>query len=632
MLVNTNHNSNIKFFNPENIVINKDIFQVQELEDLEIFELFMDDLVEIDTVFDNVLEKARNSGLDPLSFCDMVQQKLESEKSINETQLTNIKKLTQHIQNSVEGEKSFQVLVEKIKDESPDLEDYFKQNIDNLKLFLSRKHKEMLALPNNTATEKQEEFRHIKRTFRDFFLALAKNKNIKKSYDRILKTSFGRQDSSNGFTCFFTIDWDKGTKGIPVDSMMIFMDELVNFRKNYLCRYSADKVKRVIEEKIKQIKFNLFDTESISSHTKYMLEETKNKSITISDESLYLLKTTFIHGTHSAILPNLPLSDMKLIPISHLILKGIIPLSGELSEGAVLDERSMKHSEISATTLDDGLRPMDYADSFHSNVDLEKRYLTAFLKIIKKEDLKNYSSISSTEDWARFAMAILRVRLMDEQFFHEHKEELSVGLENLRRDFEFFKTTPTYKEYMPKKLDLDGTLGYKYHDEYHYYFINKCEMHLDSLKKALTQPLKTIEKVKDVKTPFPIIFGSTNIHTKWESLQHNLERRTQKFCQLGKDIDFLSVNGENIDELYTYLEKHGLEEKVKIVDNETLKQAVLLNQLASHYFIDFASRKKLAKIFGEESIDIVDIDQVQHTLSQKFWNTCTVFTSQIWDQ
>lgn len=627
MIFNKTDNKNVYFDSTNGINT-----QAKDL-DLEIFELFIDDLVDIDTAFDDILEKARKGGQDPFSICDRAQLALA--KPFNKTQLSQIEKLNAHIQNSINGEKAFQILAEKIKNKSPDIQYYFVQNIKNLKLFLAGKHKEMLALAPAAAGEKQEEFRQIKRTFRDLFLSFAKDKMMKESYDKSLRHNFGRQDSNScrdldGFLCFF------GKEHISedfFDSIAHFMDELIQFRKNYSCRYSIHKVKNIIEDKIKQIRCNLFDNESTSDMTKFMIDCIKNNSVSITDETLSLLKTTFFHGTHSAILPYLPLSDMKLIPIAHLLRQGIIPLSGELQEGAVLDERSTKYSQTSATTLDDGFRAMDYSHSFHSNVNYEKQLVNVFLKILENQDcLKDQSSVCDTQKWARYSIAILRVRLLDEQFFNEHKEKLSAGIEQLRQNFDFFKTTDDYKSNMPKSLDPDGLLGYGHHDEYWYCYINKCQMNLDNLQKALIKPLKTLEKVTIVDKPFSIIFGSTNLHTRSYSARNNLERRTQKFCLLGKEIDFLSVKKENIDEINVYLKEHDLEEKVKIVDRETLQDAMLLNQLASHYFADFASRKKLAKIFNEDSVMGEDIDQVQHTLSEKLWNTCMVFADQIWDQ
>jgi len=625
----TNFSEKPLFFKDTDSLLNNKEAQ-QELKDLEIFTLFLDDLVSIDTAFDNILEKTRNCGLDPLFFCKLAQNKLNDQKLLKESDLIKINELSQHIQNSFDGEKSFHELAEKIIALSPDIEDFFKQNVDNLILFLSRKHKEMLSLSGDKAADRQEGFRHIKRTFRDFFLALAKTKNVQKYYNGILESSLGRQHSADNYCCFFTFPRE-GTKNMPIDSMRLFMNELVHFRKNYLCRYSMHKVKMAIEEKIKQIRYNLFNIQSINDETKQMVEDTKNKSIEISNDCLFLLNTTMLHGSRSPILSNFPNSDMKLLPVGHLIYKGIIPLSGELQEGAVLDERSIKYSEIAATTLDDGSRPLDYSHSFPSNADYEKRLLKSFIKEFDvKNNLKTFDLIHETVKWARFSIAILRVRLMDEQFFNEHKEKFIEGLEYLQTNFDWFKTTDQYKKCMPKELDPDGTLGYKHHDEYYYFYFDKCQMNLNSLKKALTQPVVKIEKTEDFKAPFPIIFGSTNIHTKWSPTYNYLERRTQKFCQLGKDIDFISVDNENINELDAYLKRHNLHNKVKIVSNVTLKNSILLSQLASHYFVDFASCKKLAKIQGK-SFNISDVDRVQHTLFQKFWNTCEVFFNQMYD-
>lgn len=664
MLVNQS-NPNSIFFNSYNDTNDKNL--PQELEDLEILDLFLNDLVEIHTAFDNILEKARNLNLNPLEFYKLAQQKLEAGKSLNATQLSQIETLRQYIENSLEGEDSFHILAEKIKMESPDIREYFIQNIENLTLFLARKHKEMLALPSHTKVE-QEEFRHIKRTFRDLFLSVAKNfaehNIVNKLYTKFLKNNFGRQGWSpedDFFICLFN---DSDT-----DSLHCFMDELLHFRKNYLCRYSMDKVIKAIEHKINQIQSDLFITETSSNdRTRLMLDNIKDKQITINDECLSLLKTTFIHGTTSSVLSKLPFSNMQLMPIGHLIRKGIIPLSGETREGAQFDKKSIKYSGISATTLDDGSRAEWYSRGYPLNKDEEKMILTSLLKTLENENfLKDMQTCIATFKWARESIAILRLRLMDEEFFNEHKEKLSEGIEKLIENFRFFKTTPEYSHFMPKYLDPDGTLGYQWHDDYYHKYTEKCQKNLDTLKQALTSPIKK-EKSEESENSYPIVFGSTNIHSEFVSWKDNLERRTQKFCLLGKDFDFLSVKSDKINALKAYLKEHDLEEKIKIVGTDTLMQAFLLNSLASHYFADFASNKKMAKIFNEEPIDVDQIpdeldlsfkmDEMLKTKQQKvtsidhdamnnsftnsnnqngplllkLWNTWENFAGQIWEQ
>lgn len=651
-------NQYISNYNINNFLnLNNDTDEIiKELNDLEIINLYINDFISIDTAYDNILEKSRNCGIDPITFLKKANAFLKANSNLEKKHLIKINELGIQIQKTIEGEKLFQEFEKMIHVDKPSSKSqrFFIQHIDKLKLFLSSKHKEMLALPNRKDKQKQNEYRHINRTFRDFFIVLAKIqkdiKNVKNSYDRILEGSFGRQDHTKAPSSwmFFSI---KNAKLDTVYNIQAFIDELMNFRKNYKCRYSIDKVKKAIEKEIAGIRnnSNLFDYYDCFSKTKDMHKAIKKKTIEINDLNLSLLKMTFMHGTNSFILENLPRCQMKLMPIGHLVHKGIVPLSGELKEGAILQKDIIKNSEISSTTLDDGGRSFSYAEeeNFHPDINKEKRYIDELLEIIRsyKSFFVDEYRCAVTLYWPKYCIAILRLRLMDKQFFTEIEEELRKGIDALKTSFEHFKTTVNYSNLMPTALDPNQQFGYAWHDDYWFKHFKKTEQVLATLKEVLDNSLLPIEKRDSTSPPYPIIFGSMNIHTKWRDINDNLERRTQKFCQLGKEIETVFVNEKNKNEFSKYLKTHNLENKVSVIDNKILKEAFLLNQLASHYLADFASCKKLSKI-NEDQIneefepineEFEPINEEFELVNDKFelikfniWDICDDFVKCMW--
>lgn len=149
---------------------------------------------------------------------------------------------------------------------------------------------------------------------------------------------------------------------------------------------------------------------------------------------------------------------------------------------------------------------------------------------------------------------------------------------------------------MPKDEDPTGSLGYKWHDSYWSSHFKSIESSIASLKESSTCEVIVPDGLAEaIKHPYPLVMGSKNLHPRTVAY-NSTEKCCEKSALLGKDIQIIFVEEKNTEHLRSFLKGHGLESKITLIDMESLSAAVLLNQLASPYFADIASRKKITAL------------------------------------
>lgn len=368
-----------------------------------------------------------------------------------------------------------------------------------------------------------------------------------------------------------------------------FINEFINFRKSYLSRFSLAKIEEFIKRQLQEKKFPM--PQDMESSIQKIEKNISEKSLDLSP-----LMTTFVHGSNAAILPNLFKTGMHLMASGRLSSAGVVLFSGEMREGA--SSTGINRFKISGTSLDDAKIAYSYAagQAYQTNKVEEVNTLELFFNELSRR-LKYHSSLFSSEydaaetfEWARVSTAILRLRALDSELYKVFEEKLKNFIAQLESDFNSFKLTDAYKKNMPKKLDPEGTLGYLYQDDYWLKIFQRTEKTLNILRKALDEEIiipKGIEEA--IKNPYPLIFGSTTLHTYMAS---SSERCAQKASLLGKDIQIIYVSEKDKDHLSAFLKDNGIENKVTLADINELDYAYALNQLALPYFIDFISAKK----------------------------------------
>lgn len=483
------------------------------------------------------------------------------------------------------------------------------RNGEKLFTYLRLIHGRML-LDKSVNSENKDLYRKVKRDFRDILLAIVKESgkdSFKTRYLRALYNSGGRKEMDSSdfdafYSLFFQYETNQTTDSIHYFSAMI--DELLNFRKDYLIRYSKEKVERFLAEEKGRLMVPIAAGKRETTLVKNLRAKISSMP-TESQDSLNLLHLTFIHGSNSAIMPNLLLTDMQLIPTGRLFKMGIIPFSGELQEGAT--SSGVNSNKISGTSLDNGERALSYAykTDYHTNVPNENEILNKFINSMNNLVDKNGTIYKTHYDtiysglYIRYAISILRLRSINQQIFNELEPRLIEIINRMEADYNEFKRSEFYRSYMPTQEDPTKELGYKYHDYVWFRDFKGTEDAIQRLKKAMTEPIFAPEGVKEaIKSIFPITFGSTTLNPLTAEPQNPSERCSVKATRLGKDLQYIFVNASDITKVRNFLKGQGLENTVKVIDNSHLDGAILLNRLAAPYFCDIASRKKM------ETLDI----------------------------
>lgn len=229
---------------------------------------------------------------------------------------------------------------------------------------------------------------------------------------------------------------------------------------------------------------------------------------------------------------------------------------------------------MSGTSLDHAMELYSYAaqESFPLIQFKEEQDIVQFLHFIQ-ERLEGKKSLfggkDPTEEWTRLAKAILRLRALDPGLYQTYQSKLSEAVQKIESEWRnHFQTN------MPK---MEQCIRY--------------------LKTALAEGLVIPQGIKNtLRHPYGMVLASTTLHTATSNVQDPSDRCAQKASLLGKDIQIIFTAQKDEDRLKLFLEENGLRGKVTLIDLNRLLNAIVLNQLASPYFADIASKKKLASL------------------------------------
>jgi len=293
----------------------------------------------------------------------------------------------------------------------------------------------------------------------------------------------------------------------------------------------------------------------------------------LSEEDMELLQLNFFHGTSSAILPSLPLVDHQLIAYGDLKAIGVVPLCGELGNGA--GAGGVNHTMLS------GCNPRD--------LELARRYVSD--RVIDKEGCqkaierfleREEAEIESLQDIyhtgnrvAALGLHIRRARLFDPQWEREDHSRLKQHLERLRDSFEAFKKTEKFREHMPTRLGSQ----YGWHDDYHYIHLVTMEVALKEALEAFECPLKRPDTIPD--TAFGMMIAS---RTAYAVKVGDSEVGGIHPLQLGTDIPVIFTNHQ--EKLQEWLGQHGIE--LMVYPLTKLERVADLHEIAYRELYKFA--------------------------------------------
>lgn len=463
-----------------------------------------------------------------------------------------------------------------------------------------------------SSDDKQKEvFSSVRRGFRDLFVYFQDHSN-------------NLQDISIKYLAFISDNIDYSKKGNDFSyikelfsnnhqrEVLNFINELINFRQHYLCRYSPQKNELPIKNYFSFIKFyksylEYYNQEIPSSKWEALIKKVTDLTPQrlenlMTKENLSLLAITFMHGTNSAILPSLLETDKQLMSSGRLARANLVPFCGELGAGSV--PIGTNQYRISGTSLNDGKRALTYAvnNQFHVKESKEVATITEFIDYYEKEItirakegkalyVQAYPDCLSCKALDPLPIAIARLRILNPIEFKNFEIRLEKILNKMEKDFSNYELSGDYKKNMPKQMDPNGNLGYEYQDYLYFEHFKNIREGIQEAKKKLKEDLIIPKGVVEAsQKPYGLIFASKTLHPLTADKS---ERSAIKAARLGKDIQLIFVSDENKAHLSSYLKEQKLDQSVEIVDMNRLSDAILLNELASPYLASFASPKKV---------------------------------------
>lgn len=151
-----------------------------------------------------------------------------------------------------------------------------------------------------------------------------------------------------------------------------------------------------------------------------------------------------------------------------------------------------------------------------------------------------------------------------------------------------------------------------------YYKLYPCLVIPQGVKNALRQP-------------YGMVLASTTLHTVTSNVQDPSDRCSQKASLLGKDIQIIFTAQRDEGCLKLFLEENRLSGRVTLIDLDRLLNAIMLNQLASPYFADIASKKKLSsltpdtpRLLQPTEHAVIPIEQSRSRISTYFYSAASL--------
>ena len=543
--------------------------------------LYLPGDIQLEEAFDNILEMANNCQKVPSVFYRLFRAfhlvdaaSYPSLKQYFEFGTETIEYcsfyqemdtvLADNFEQAEKGKIFFEECLDRVhKNDDPNtLHHDFLVHLPEILKFLETIHKEMLAYP-----KQQEAYRKVKRGFSDILLYFAKTTpnidSLKESYPKALEYQLGRdfQQSSEYRLDYF---FDNASE---ITDLLNLKDKLMNFRKDYLCRYSLKKVSCFVQKEMDAISSGASKLTSESEPGNCPVGKLIQGTV-IDSQTLALLAMTYLHGTNSAILPIFLKTGMQLMPFERLQQERIFPLR----EGS--GAKGNNQYRISGTSLDHGMEIYTYASqkNLPSISPREEQEVITFLHDIEEciDDIKAlFDRKDPSSELVRLSQTILRLRALDPELYKAFQAKLAIAVQKIETDWQI-----TPRADMPK---MDESIQY--------------------LKMAIDENLLIPQGILGaLRLPYSMVLASNTLHTMASNLQNPSDRSAQKASLLGKDIQVIFTDKENEHRLSLFLKENGLVGRVSLLDVDILPNVILLNQLASPYFADIVSKRKLAKM------------------------------------
>ena len=448
--------------------------------------------------------------------------------------------------------------------------DITKDTMTELDAYLTYIHMQMINDFSRNGTNNQYKFEMILNQYKKVlqkFITLIPVDQLAE-FHRIYKENIIKRFTEKKFINYVVSRADKYEYFIPILNQNInldlFINNLENFRKDFLVRYKVNLLKSTL---INQIGF----------------------SIQFVDEKIYdLLQITMNHGSKSSTFTNVPLTANKLFPGGVLSKLKVVPISGENSIG--ITATGINQQNISTTLLDH----VDFAikefaenelQNFEINVGIQVNTLITLVnklsgileRIIQDNKIdqleNNQQKINDFFEYMQgqqVPILIKRIKYIDSTALDPIKHIIKEFITKLEETSNAYKTTSSYLEYKKQPQSK----GYISHKNLEYFIVET--------KKALEEAVLTNSSLQEyIDNPFPVIYASDKLLTNNKFIA--IERLLPMGSQIGKDIKYIFVDKEHIPATEKWVDiiitQH--QKKPIIMDLDKLKQAYELHKQLS---------------------------------------------------
>ncbi len=539
---------------------------------------------------DTILHLSGKYGLNEALLLAAYKQLFANTNEYLTKKITKLEKTFKSIQT---GEKIFNELLSfiQVKKSPSEIEYLFKSNLKVLTLYLRAQHAKMLA----AIQPDKANYQLIQKGFRAILLAAAQigrpydsaktlGEKIQQ-YEKTLNEKLKNGALEHGAIANnYSIAMPSMYEIMPYRSYKfsykrfqwnnLFFLELYDFRKDYLLRFKESKLKVKLAEK---------NNGELAEY----LEDTRN---------------TFIHGSNGPILTLLSDSFYALHPTGKLNQLDILPLTGELQNGANHDGVNIKY--ISSTGIENaGMSWHTYAQpSFNFNVKDALGQLTSFTDniqaYIQEKTKKNHPIIysqyigASVDDLVKTQFNLRRLaqsHLTETEIaqFKDVEKKLGEVISLLKTAIHEYKQTVSYRD-----LATTENLACYFTD------FERHEKTFNALYEFLTSTieLKVSIKKKSEDLSMPLIFTSAHVHMQRYE-RTNDEYVTARSLKLGEDIQTIYTdNQENADKINDWIKRSELQQKVNVKLISSLAKAQEVFFQLQPYLADILSIKKLKSI------------------------------------
>lgn len=469
-----------------------------------------------------------------------------------------------------EGEKAYKQLTSDIQNQSSpaQIKQKFDQFLPNLVAYLENVKTQLLSLKSRSETQRSY-FSDIKKGFRNILINLYKVKDDNSSFNFQERVKSYIEDKHELNIFDFSYEWQK----------VHFRNLLVSFRNDFHVRFSRDKISKKIA--------------SVSEDSDFT-------------ENFEHFENVFFHGTNSALLVNLPLTDYYMIPSGKLTTIGVTPLCGELGRGATL--HGINQKRLSGVPFSDIQTAINYSSYFKTDIQKLKSHfdetiqqLDAQMSAASKNGRPIFSSTHDLEKYngqhlSNLAYMILKIRTLqsvgqyyDESQLQNEYKTIKQLICQLQVAFKRYKETNNYHTHMPKSKDK----RFRSHDDCYRIDFEIYEHSLESVLNALDSRI-CVPDAADLafaEDAFPIVIAAHNIHT--EPHGESTEIFSNRPLQFGNNIKNIYVHEENRAQMENWLVRHGLQSKIRIHDIKLLNVAYSYQTKLESYLNDIVSEKKL---------------------------------------